>query len=226
MVNLVDLKELYYALRYSERKTNGCDVWQFMPQKRFEGIVKHLSDIGTPERKLIREILGKKYGLERFSILEAGCGTATELTGYKKYGFSVDYTGLDISPRMLQTARERHKDIRFVQGDVRELEFKDKSFDVVLLRHVLEHLPDYNDAVGEAVRVAKKSVIVDFFIAPTQLPFDMTFWYKQGYYENWYSKRKFDNFVDVFPLSRIDREDVVGSVGQSAMIYVLDKDFY
>lgn len=223
MINFADLREFYYALRYSAKKPNGLDAWQTMPHKRFETIVEHLSNTETPERILTRDILKERNGLRRFSMLEAGCGPATELKGYRQNGIAVDYTGVDINPRMLQVARERNRDAKFIQGDVRKLEFADKSFDVVLLRHILEHLPDYKEAVAEALRVARESVIADFFIAPTILPFDMKFWYAQGYYENWYSERKFGKFVNVFPLSRVEKHDVIGSAGQSARIYVLDK---
>ena len=53
--------------------------------------------------------------------------------------------------------------------DAGKLPFIDKSFEVVLLRHVLEHLPQWlmQQALSEAMRVARRAVVVDFYIPTT-----------------------------------------------------------
>lgn len=216
-----DLREFYYALRYSAR-TNGKrvkDEWTSMNPKKLERLVEHLSDTQTPERIKIRELLWACANGKPIRVLDAACGPATELTGYKEENLKVEYTGLDKGESMIRIANERHPEANFVIGDVNELKFSDKSFDVVLLRHVLEHLPSYERAVQEAVRVARRRVIADFFIAPTPLPRDLHFWYEEGRFENWYSRKKFEEFLKSLPIRDFTRHDVVGSVGQSASVY-------
>ena len=68
------------------------------------------------------------------SVLELACGTGRLAVSLAKLGLNV--TGLDLSPRMLQQARE-HSDreqisMRWVEGDMRMLKF-DERFDLVIL---------------------------------------------------------------------------------------------
>ena len=70
----------------------------------------------------------KKYGTSK--ILEIACGTGN-LAG----GFSVDfetYTGMDYSDAMLQIAREKHAELNFFQGDMRNFSASQR-FDAILI---------------------------------------------------------------------------------------------
>lgn len=49
-----------------------------------------------------------------------------------------------------------------VQGDVRYLPFRDESFDFVILLDVLEHVPNVEDALREALRVARRGVVISY----------------------------------------------------------------
>ena len=78
------------------------------------------------------------------SVLELACGTGRLAVSLAKLGLNV--TGLDLSPRMLQQAREHsdreHVSMRWVEGDMRMLEF-DECFDLVILTgNSLCHLLD------------------------------------------------------------------------------------
>lgn len=50
-------------------------------------------------------------------------------------------------------------DRNFVVGDVTKLPFKDKSFDFIIARHILEHLPDPKPFFKELERVSKAGYI-------------------------------------------------------------------
>ncbi|SRR5260370_3114770 len=50
--------------------------------------------------------------------------------------------------------------VRTVSGDVRSLEFADRSFDCVFCTEVLEHIDDLDRAAAEIVRVAKTQLII------------------------------------------------------------------
>lgn len=54
------------------------------------------------------------------------------------------------------------KDIR--REDLYELSYKDNSFDLVLTSDVLEHVPDYKQAVAECIRVLKPGGLLLFTI--------------------------------------------------------------
>ena len=67
-------------------------------------------------------------------------------------------TCLDLSPRVLQAARQRlagQRNVAFAPGDVHALPFADRSFDQVLLLHVLTYAKDPALALREASRVLR-----------------------------------------------------------------------
>jgi ubiquinone/menaquinone biosynthesis C-methylase UbiE len=114
------------------------------------------------------------------TLLEVGCATGVEYEGIREAGLPVTYTGLDLTPAMLELARQNFPEATWVEGRAEALPFADDSFEVVLLRHVLEHLSDYQQAVFEAVRVASRAVFCVFFIPPSsfekRLAQDGTWW--------------------------------------------------
>ncbi|MCR5980101.1 methyltransferase domain-containing protein [Gordonia jinghuaiqii] len=72
----------------------------------------------------------------------------------------------DISPgaisKLSRAARRRGVDVDAAVGDATALPYPDDSFDTVTLIHLLEHLdaPAAVDALGEALRVARRRVVV------------------------------------------------------------------
>lgn len=66
----------------------------------------------------------------------------------------------------------------FIEGDVENLPFKDKSFDFVICSHLLEHVENPDKAISEIVRVGKKGYIeVPFGIVDLLMPFPPHLWF-------------------------------------------------
>ncbi len=64
-------------------------------------------------------------------ILDIGCGSGRTTAILKN--LSSGYIGIDYSMTMIESCRERFKDVNFARGDVREMnEFKDSEFDYVM----------------------------------------------------------------------------------------------
>jgi SAM-dependent methyltransferase len=83
-------------------------------------------------------------------VLEAGCGWG-ELAGWIARETSAEVVALDLSPRMVELARERGVDARV--GDVQELAFADGEFDCAVAAWMLYHVPNLERALGELARV-------------------------------------------------------------------------
>ena len=97
-------------------------------------------------------------------VLDVGCGPGWNFDHFLEYGPSVCYRGIDASKRFVKVALERVKPLNiFKHGDVRRIPEKDKSFDVVILQDVLEHTNGYKKPLREALRVARRLVIVTFW---------------------------------------------------------------
>lgn len=89
-------------------------------------------------------------------LLDVGCGTgpmiellASELPGR-------NYTGLDLTPRMIEVANEKGLDgARFVVGDAEAMPFEDASFDAVICANSFHHYPNPQAFFNEVSRVLR-----------------------------------------------------------------------
>lgn len=104
------------------------------------------------------------------TVLDAGCGPGWNLEHFKEYGPAISkYKGLDYSSLFVKVANERAENEGYTDGpyfflgDIRKLKEKDLSWDVVILQDCLEHTDGYKKPVREALRVAKKRVIITFW---------------------------------------------------------------
>ena len=109
----------------------------------------------------------KKDGFE--DLLDVGCGTgpmvellASELPGRR-------YTGLDLTPRMIEVANAKGiEGARFVVGDAEDLPFDDESFDVIICANSFHHYPNpqaFFDGVARVLRPDGKLVLRDYTAA-------------------------------------------------------------
>ena len=91
-------------------------------------------------------------------VLDVGCGPGVVLGAIAAGDRRVRGTGVDLAPRRIAQAQEKHahnRRLEFVCGDVQELDFESGCFDVVYSRMLLQYVPDKEKAVGEMVRVCK-----------------------------------------------------------------------
>jgi ubiquinone/menaquinone biosynthesis C-methylase UbiE len=85
-------------------------------------------------------------------VLEVGCGWG-ELGAWLARETGAEVIATDLSPRMVELARERGLDARL--ADVQELPFADGEFDVAVAAWMLYHVPDLGRAVSELARVLR-----------------------------------------------------------------------
>ena len=64
-------------------------------------------------------------------------------------------TNLDLNPHYAQAPCNQQERVRFVCTDATALPFESHSFDAVTMFDVLEHIPDHEKAVSEALRVLR-----------------------------------------------------------------------
>ena len=106
---------------------------------------------------------GRKHAVELLNrgtgrVLEVGVGTGLSLPAYKRH---LEIVGIDLSPEMLEKARERvaKDNLRHVTGlhemDAGNLEFPDESFDTVVAMYVMTVVPDPEKVMRELSRVCR-----------------------------------------------------------------------
>ncbi len=105
-------------------------------------------------------------------VLDIGCGTGNLTLTAKKYaGTSGSVYGIDASPEMIEEARKKAKrsglEAVFQIGLIEKIPYPDATFDIVINRLVIHHLPDDLKRRGfaEMLRVLKpggRLFLVDF----------------------------------------------------------------
>jgi SAM-dependent methyltransferase len=85
-------------------------------------------------------------------VLEVGGGPG-ELSERMQKELGAEVSFLDISPRMVELARERGVDAQV--GDVQALPFEDGVFDTVVAAWMLYHVPDLDRGLAELARVLR-----------------------------------------------------------------------
>ena len=81
---------------------------------------------------------------EPFSdLLDAGCGPAPMISLLSARYPDKHYTGLDLTPAMIEQARKKNlKNSTFVVGDCENFPFEDDSFDAIICFMSFHHYPD------------------------------------------------------------------------------------
>ena len=85
-------------------------------------------------------------------VLEVGCGWG-ELAEWIARDTGAEVVAVDLSPRMVELARERGVDAQV--ADVQELPFGDGEFDLVVAAWMLYHVPDLDRGIRELARVLR-----------------------------------------------------------------------
>lgn len=145
-----------------------------------EGAAQYMETYGEGPGCETRKIIGDFIN-DGETVLDVGCGPGWNLDHFVQFGPEVgDYKGLDYSHRFIKVANQRWLDRlesdepdnrlpdnvafpAFEHGDCRKLEEADESWDVVLLQDVLEHTNGYEKPITEALRVAKRRVVITFW---------------------------------------------------------------
>jgi ubiquinone/menaquinone biosynthesis C-methylase UbiE len=96
---------------------------------------------------------------EKTRVLSIGCGTGFSIC-YIAKRYNCEVVGIDISPRMIESAKLRIKKeglegkVRVFTADAHELPFEDNSFDVIIMEFAAVFL-DTEKAFGEFARVVR-----------------------------------------------------------------------
>jgi ubiquinone/menaquinone biosynthesis C-methylase UbiE len=115
---------------------------------------------------LDRQFMRKQWKMPFSTLLDAGCGACPEYFGLKEAFPEVEYTGLDVTPKLVKFNQDRG--INCILGSLENIPFEDDSFDVSLSRHVVEHMSQIDKPLDELIRVTKNQVIMCFFIDPLE----------------------------------------------------------
>ncbi len=108
----------------------------------------------------ISDLLGDQVA-EISTVLEVGCGTGHVIARIADLGIGNEFTAIDVADPTLNNRDSQRPNLRYVQQSGDTLPFNDKSFDLVVASHVLEHVDDERSFLRELKRVSRHFVYVE-----------------------------------------------------------------
>ena len=142
-----------------------------------------LDDMGRGQPRIDLRIAAEavdRVGLAAPSLLEIGCGSGYYCEVFAFLATSrIGYTGLDYSAAAVARGKRRYPSVSFRVGDATALPFEAGAFDIAFNGVSLMHILDYDKAISEAARVARKAVI--FHSVPVFDDHPTTYLHKYAY---------------------------------------------
>jgi ubiquinone/menaquinone biosynthesis C-methylase UbiE len=112
------------------------------------------------------------------SVLDVGCGFADLKQWFTQQGMDIHYTGIDISPHLIEVAKSKHQNTNLFVGELHDGNFKALSFDWVLLSGALNE--PYDDKgkytqkiIREMYRLCRKGVAFNLLHEDVVQAFDL-----------------------------------------------------
>jgi SAM-dependent methyltransferase len=139
----------FYEQDYFHGRRSGRD-------KRFEHRVK----------KAMGQLRSAMELCEARSVLDVGCSLGYVIEAGKRLG--LEAAGTDLSEYAVRVCRERGH--RAEVGELVRLPFRDAEFDIVFMKHVLEHTPEPMRALAEVRRVMRPGGVVVILVP------DLAYW--------------------------------------------------
>lgn len=102
-------------------------------------------------------ILARRYGRRGARLLEVGSGMG-HLVGQLSDTFEA--YGMDLNHWAVKKSKEAAERSSLQTGSAQELPYEDGAFNVVIIKHIVEHLPDPAKAILEIGRVTDKNGIL------------------------------------------------------------------
>ncbi len=142
--------------------------WHLWSPSRLDRIIS--SEQRLPPASSDRALLADLAAGCGREILDLGCGPGALRLRLVRQHPGTYCVGVDVTDEMLRAVRRHFADAPLCRADARRLPFADDSFDVVVMRHVLEHLPEASmlQVLSEALRAARHAVLVAFYVTPSE----------------------------------------------------------
>ena len=122
----------------------------------------------------VKAVMGFLRGIQPKSLLDVGSGRGVFLFPFMREFPWVPVTSLDILEKRVALLNAIHdggmENLTALNASICDWDAPEASFDVVTLLEVLEHIPDVQAAVKNAVRLARRYVVVTVPSKPDDNP--------------------------------------------------------
>jgi len=172
-------------------------MWETYTKKYLESdyMRKDKSPQQEESRYYVYDMMQRMAADGDVSMLDLGCGPGAVDTVAMNRIDGVTCTGMDTENILGHAKKNVPKGTPFVECDILR-GLPSEEYDVVNIRHVLEHVPGYEVLLSEVFRIARKRVIITFFM-PLGEDDHYHVLYGSRSFRNKYSKERFEEFLRV-----------------------------
>lgn len=151
-------------------RCQSCGLISQNPRPRFSQILRYYTEEYEPYSAvgskimqaaryffLVRPRLRKYQALfknhpGKINVLDVGCGSGDLL---QELSFDRKFNGLGIEPVANAADIARKKGIKVITGLVENHDFQGEQFDLIIMNHVLEHLPNPEEVIGKVYELLR-----------------------------------------------------------------------
>lgn len=164
--------------------------WDTNLPNRMEEFTSWIGSSAAASKVYLREHIKQ---MNYKSVIDLGCGPATEYAALKKDIPDIVYLGVDSSKVLCE--KNKKEGIPILLASAESTGLQDNYAECVFSRHVLEHQPDFKDTLKEMLRLAAKEAIHIFFIPPTKGKGIISHDKKENLYHNQYNEKEIEAFL-------------------------------
>lgn len=156
---------VYVNPRPSQKQITGFYPEEYAAHQRYRIKKKHYPRLRKIAKKILRR--GTKVKLKfqgEGKILDIGCGSGKFLCNLKEAGWKC----YGVEPSEVASKRARELGLNVLTGDILSAAYSQDFFDVIVLNHTLEHLPNPNEVLREINRILKPDGLLRIYIPNIQ----------------------------------------------------------
>lgn len=139
---------------------NEEEIFRFADENGFK--IYHFKKKDVLPR--VHKVIGFLRSIYFENLLDVGSGRGVFLFPFLEGFPYIEVTSVDILEKRVEMLSDIKNGgierLNVVKADICTQPFPDKSFDVITLLEVLEHIPDVKKAIKSAVKMAKKYIVV------------------------------------------------------------------
>lgn len=123
---------------------NSSVIWDFWADK-YERLWVQKYSLGPSRREIIKALASILKAGQKYQLLDMGCGTGQLLRELQRTfpEFEVEYTGVDISAKMIEKCREQDEaDTRYIISSIADFAAHKAQFDLIICAHSFPYYED------------------------------------------------------------------------------------
>lgn len=132
---------------------NDFKIWDFWADK-YEKLWVQKYSLGPTRREILKYLTKILEKDKKYKIVDIGCGTGQTIREIKDFfsGYYIEITGVDISEKMIQIAKEKDEISTYINVSIEEFDVKE-SYDIVLCSHSFPYYKNKEEVIEKFSKI-------------------------------------------------------------------------